>query len=84
MAWSLTSPKLQSDEDPFGIRQIADDLLDRFRHPPHERRHCQNLVAARELLVLQSCWAWAYSATSPISKLFKIAHIRENQRGALV
>src|SRR5438093_192830 len=53
MAWSLTYTKIQPDEHAFRIRQIADDLPDRFRLPPHERGDGQNLIAARELWVLQ-------------------------------
>ena len=53
---SAVSPavtQIQPDEHAFRVREVADDLLDRFRQPPHERRHGQDLVAARELRILQ-------------------------------
>ena len=49
----LAHPEVQPDEDAFRVREVADDLLDRFRQPPHERGHGQDLVAARELWILQ-------------------------------
>src|SRR5689334_8231520 len=41
--------EIQSDQDAFRVREIADDLLDRFRQPPHEGGQGENLVALREL-----------------------------------
>ena len=46
-------PEIQPDQHPFGVREVADDFLDRFRQPSHERRYGEDLVAARELWILQ-------------------------------
>src|SRR6185437_5124122 len=40
-------------QHPLGVREIADDLLDRLGKVTHERGYCQNLIAAGELRVLQ-------------------------------
>ena len=45
--------EIQPHEDALGVREIADDLLDRFRQLAHQRWDRQNLVAARELRVFQ-------------------------------
>ena len=45
--------QIQTNQHALRVRQIADDLLDRFRQPAHQRGHGQNLVAARELRVLR-------------------------------
>src|SRR5580765_4337451 len=44
--------EIQSHEDAFGVREIADDLLDRFGQPAHERGKGEDLVAVSELGIL--------------------------------
>ena len=46
-------PQIQTNQHPFGIRQIADDLADRFGQFPHQGRDRQDLVAMRQLRVFQ-------------------------------
>src|ERR1044071_1852634 len=46
---SGSDTEIQSNQDAFRVREIADDLLDRFRQPPHEGGQRENLVALREL-----------------------------------
>ena len=53
MGRSLADTEIQPDEHAVRVREVADDLLDRFRQPSHERGHGQDLVAARELRVFQ-------------------------------
>jgi len=43
---------VKADNYPFFVGQVADDFLDRFRKPAHQRRHDQNLVTGGELRVL--------------------------------
>src|SRR6266850_838654 len=52
-AGSFADTEIQSHEDAFRVRQVADDLLDRFRQPPHERGYGQDLVPASKLRILQ-------------------------------
>src|ERR1051326_8183732 len=49
---SRADTEIQSDEHAFGVREIADDLLDRFGQPAHERGNGENLIALRELWIL--------------------------------
>src|SRR5580765_3392552 len=51
-AWSSSRTEIQSYEHTLRVRQIADDPLDRFGQPSHERRQRQDLVAVGELRVL--------------------------------
>src|SRR6185295_814974 len=44
--------EIQSDEHALRVREIADDLLDRFWQPSHERGHGEDLVALSELWIL--------------------------------
>ena len=53
MQSSRAHAEIQPDEHAFRVREVADDLLDRFGQPSHERGHGQDLVAARELRILQ-------------------------------
>src|SRR5580765_3581066 len=52
-ASSSSRTEIQSHEHTLRVRQIADDLLDGLRQPPHERRQCEDLVALGELGVLE-------------------------------
>src|SRR6185436_16963049 len=49
---SGSDTKIQSNQDAFRIREIADDLLDRFGQPSDEGREGENLVALGELWIL--------------------------------
>ena len=49
----LAHPQIQPDENAFGVREIPDDLLDRFGETPVERRDRQDLIALGQLRVLQ-------------------------------
>ena len=44
--------KIQSNQDAFRVREIADDLLDRFGQPSDEGREGENLVALSQLRIL--------------------------------
>ena len=46
-------PQVQPDHDPFGIGQVADDFLDRFRQAAHEGWNREDLVAAGQLRLPQ-------------------------------
>jgi hypothetical protein len=49
----LAHAQIQADENAFGVREIPDDLLDRFGKTPDERRDRQDLIALGQLRVLQ-------------------------------
>ena len=44
--------ELEADQHALGVRQVADQLLDRFRQFSDERRDGDDLIAAGELWVL--------------------------------
>ena len=44
--------KIESNQDAFRIREVADDFLDRFGQPSDESREGENLVALSELRIL--------------------------------
>ena len=52
-AATAARPQVESDEHPFLVRQIADDLLHRRRQVANQRRQRHDLIAARELRLLQ-------------------------------
>src|SRR5262249_23694373 len=43
--------EVETDEDALGVREIADDLLDRHRQTAHQRRDREDLVALSELRI---------------------------------
>ena len=47
---TLSSPRLdiQANQHTLGVGEIADDLSDRLRQFPHERRDGKDLIAARQ------------------------------------
>jgi hypothetical protein len=72
------APQVESNEQTFLVREIADDLFHRRRQPPYKRRQRDNLIAAGELWVLQQIDH--LDPVSPGEMLF--AHIFEiAQRG---
>ena len=50
--WLVAHFQVEAHEDAVRVREVADDLLDRFRQPPYERWHGQDLVALCELRIL--------------------------------
>src|SRR5690349_14301398 len=50
---SSRGPEIEAHERPLGVRQIADDLLHRRGQFAHERRDRKDLIARRELRVLE-------------------------------
>src|SRR5579872_2248381 len=48
-ARSVADTEVQTHEHPFGVREVADDFLDRLRQPSHERGQSEDLVALSEL-----------------------------------
>ena len=53
MRGSLPLAKVQPDQHTFGIRQVADDFLDRRGQPAHQRRQRQDLVAPPQLRIFE-------------------------------
>src|SRR5580698_1920239 len=51
-ATSTLGTKIQANQDPLGIGQVTDDLLDRLGQPPHQGRNRENLVALGQLRLL--------------------------------
>ena len=51
---SLRCSKIQPDQHPFGVRQVADDLLDRRGQPAHQGRQREDLIAAARAADLSS------------------------------
>ena len=46
-------PQIEADQHALLVGQVADDLLHRRRQTPDQRRHRDDLIAARELRLLQ-------------------------------
>src|SRR4051794_25319248 len=49
----IAAPQVQADENALRAGQIADDLPERLRDPPHEGRYRDDLVVAGESRVLK-------------------------------
>lgn len=50
---SFDGAQVEADENPFGVREIADDLLHRLRKLAHQGRDREYLIALGELRVFQ-------------------------------